>query len=1173
MVPLLGLLMTQPLSGDGEPEEAVRREEDLLPSLGRSDLIDSKNQVPAETPSDGPPKDPTTSDEAVEKPEREGVGAGLLPQIKIGDGPGSVEGVVVDNEGKAVPGAVVTFPDQDGVQIQSGPDGTFRVTGAPATDITVELLKGGYLPKVDTVEVLEDGVTKVSFPLEPDPDDMVEPDGTVDPEESGPGILPGIKIGDGPGTIEAVVFDKDGNGIAGVIVTFPDQGGSQTQTGPDGSFRVTGAPATGITVQYLKLGYQPKVDAIQVREEGVTKVNVSLEIQPVELADGEYLLDSEEIILEPVEETEQGPGAIENIGPGLAGGGLSKEFLSKSGASDAAGAVGKISGANVVGGKFVVVRGLGDRYNNTTLNGGIVPSPETSRKAVQLDLFPSSALEGVAIQKVGAPDLPADWVGGLVQLQTLTESEEDFLSIKIGTTFDQITQRNGEFFTVRGLDPTSDLKYSNPVPIPPFNTRASGPEAQQARQLFYDNISFVPLESDPELDRNISAVFSKKWDLSGNSTFSLIGSMGRNNQQRFREFEQSRFQNAIPLKQGTNPNDLNQRFADLSTLREQQGLTLFDGLVGNFIQDNYRQTEELSLLLSGKLTIGENIDLNGSFFNFRSGNSTYSLIDNGVTQLSDFDLDAEADALARGEVYLDEFEANSYRQIYELVYRELEFGQLGGAYRLDDWREGAVINWNAYHSETSESSPRSYELKGYFITERDNNVDPLSGISIPNPANLANPNSSTLIQYETIDESRQYKVDGILPIIERSENRRLDLIAGFGHYRRDRASNTDVAIIANGGGLNSPESGINASDRLLNDEEVGLPNSVDTASGFIPGTASLGVTPEYIGRNEIESFYFGLESDWDQWFARGGVRFEEDIRAFTVPGRRGSQTEISDDFYPSFELGRYFGIEREFKLNLNYSESVVRPTFYEFIPAQILDLSNQRIFIGNRDIREARSQNFDLGLGWTRGDNYAGFNLFYKIINDPIFTINDPSGIADRTFVNLGETEVSGLEIEGSYDLGSGFSVTGNISFIETTAQPGVVTINRQDFLGQIDQLEGQPNLLGNLILSWESEEYGLSTNLIYNYTGEYLTLASLGFVGDPDSALPNEVRQPFHSLDWNISKKWQTDLADYSLKFQIRNILDSDVEVVYDGLASSIAPAEAISPGREFGLSFEAKF
>ena len=335
------------------------------------------------------------------------------------------------------------------------------------------------------------------------------------------------------------------------------------------------------------------------------------------------------------------------------------------------------------------------------------------------------------------------------------------------------------------------------------------------------------------------------------------------------------------------------------------------------------------------------------------------------------------------------------------------------------------------------------------------------------------------------------------------------------------------------------------------------------------------MTPEYRGSNDIESIYVGLDTGWDDWFLLGGIRFEEETRSFVIPGGRRdiTQTTISDDLYPSLQFGKYFGAEKEFKMSLNYSETVVRPTFYEFIPARILDLTNQRVIVGNRDLRETQAQNFDFSLTWKKEANYAGINVFHKIITDPIFTVNDPSGIADRTFVNLGETEVSGIELEASYGLGAGFSVTGNLSFIDTSAEAGIVTINRQDFLGQIDRLEGQPNLLGNIILSWEDDEMGLSSNMIYNYTGEYLTVASLGFVGDPDSALPNEIRKPFHSLDWNLTKKWEGEWADYRLKFQVRNILNSEVEISYEGLASTIAPAEAIAPGREFGISFEAKF
>lgn len=1101
MAPFVSLLLIQPLSGDGTGQVSGEKpaQKSILPSLGRSDLLEKEKPEDKNQPASDPPE----GEGQPNKPEEPG-------------------------ENK---------PNEEAAAPQNGEE-----TSDPA------------------------------------PEDLPEDEVT----DGGAGALPTNSAGDGPGVLEGVVFSgADQKGIPGVLITLPDQGAFVTRTDSEGRFRITGLPAAGVTAQFLNPGFVQKTDVIQVLPEGVTRARISLEVKPIELAEGEYLLDDEEIILDPVEDEAKAPGITVEAGPGLTGGGLSKDFLSKAGASDAAGAVEKISGANVVGGKFVVVRGLGDRYNNTTLNGGIVPSPETSRKAVQLDLFPSNALEGVAIQKTLAPNLPADFVGGLVQLQTLTDSDEDFFNIQIGTNYDYLSQSHGKFFTVPGMDLTSDLQATNVVPIPTFTTRASGSSAQAERQAFFDNVKFRAIRSNPELDRSITASFAKTWDLDGNSRLKLLGTIGRSWEQRYRDFEQSRFRNRIQLTEGVSPESLDPRFADLGSVENIGGTNFFDGLVGNFVQDNYTQSNDFNVLLSGSLSIGDNLELNGSFFNYRSGESNYTLIDNGVTRLSDFDLGEREDALARNAVIIStneaSFAANSYRQVYNQIYRDLEFGQIGGRYRLDDWREGASISWNAYRGATSEVSPRSYELLGFFISELDNDIDPLSGITLPNPDNLGNPNSSTVIEFETEDESTQYKVDGNFPLIRPQEYRTLNLTTGFSRFTRQRDSRVRSGIIANGSQIRDVEGAFAATDIILNDEEVGTSSSIDAADNFVPGSAGVGATPEYRGFNEVNAFYFGLDSDWGGWTVRGGVRYEEERRGFFIPaGRRPlTQDRTSDDFFPSISLTRHFGTERETKLNLSYSESTVRPTFYEFIPAFILDLTNQRIIVGNRSLRESRAQNFDLTLSWKRDRNYAGINGFYKIIQDPIFTINDPSGatgLGGRTFANLGEAEVYGVELEGSRDLGSGFSITGNLSLIESSAQPGIIEANRQLFEAQIDRLEGQPNLLGNLILSWERED-GWASNLVYNYTGEYLTVASLGFVGDPDSALPNEARKPFHSLDWNLSKRWEGRWADYQLKFQVRNILDSDVEVRYEGLADSIAPAEAISPGRQFGISFQAKF
>lgn len=98
---------------------------------------------------------------------------------------------------------------------------------------------------------------------------------------------------------------------------------------------------------------------------------------------------------------------------------ISKEEISSGTASDAAGAVQKVTGVSIVDNGYVYVRGLGERYSSTMLNGSIIPTTEPEKRVVPLDLFPSQLIESVRILKTYTPDLPAEFSGGLVQMQTV----------------------------------------------------------------------------------------------------------------------------------------------------------------------------------------------------------------------------------------------------------------------------------------------------------------------------------------------------------------------------------------------------------------------------------------------------------------------------------------------------------------------------------------------------------------------------------------------------------------------------------------------------------------------------------------------------------------------------------------------------------------------------------
>jgi hypothetical protein len=118
---------------------------------------------------------------------------------------------------------------------------------------------------------------------------------------------------------------------------------------------------------------------------------------------------------------------------------LSAADLARTGDDNAAAALTRLTGLSVVSGRFVYVRGLGDRYSSALLNGSPLPSPEPLRRQVPLDLFPSNILSGATVQKTFSPNYPGEFGGGIIDLRTLRSPNEPFLTLKVGTGGNSVT--------------------------------------------------------------------------------------------------------------------------------------------------------------------------------------------------------------------------------------------------------------------------------------------------------------------------------------------------------------------------------------------------------------------------------------------------------------------------------------------------------------------------------------------------------------------------------------------------------------------------------------------------------------------------------------------------------------------------------------------------------------
>lgn len=215
---------------------------------------------------------------------------------------------------------------------------------------------------------------------------------------------------------------------------------------------------------------------------------------------------------------------------------LSAADLARTGDDNAAAALTRLTGLSVVSGRFVYVRGLGDRYSSALLNGSPLPSPEPLRRQVPLDLFPSNILNGATVQKTFSPNYPGEFGGGVIDLRTLKTPNEDFLTLKVGTGFNsETTGKTGLVYEGHPLDWTgldTDLRR---LPQPVRDAVSTGKRINDTnftpRQLEFIGESFInsPLtvvqseKTRPDFDAELTA--GRSFEVK-EATVGLVGVFG-----------------------------------------------------------------------------------------------------------------------------------------------------------------------------------------------------------------------------------------------------------------------------------------------------------------------------------------------------------------------------------------------------------------------------------------------------------------------------------------------------------------------------------------------------------------------------------------------------------------------------------------------------------------------
>lgn len=245
------------------------------------------------------------------------------------------------------------------------------------------------------------------------------------------------------GGVRGKVLDPEFNAALPNATVVLEGAGLSVQTGPDGTFTFGQVPPGNYEVSVQREGYnRARASNIIVNAGRFTETSVEMSGQVVELEDfvvtAEDLVGTQEFQLD----IQQSLTSFANV--------LGSDFISKMGASDVGKALAKVAGINIIGDRYVVVRGLADRYNAVLLNDAPVPSSDPDRRAPNIDLFPGSIVQSLQTSKTFTPDLPGEATGGSINIITKSVPDKNFAKAKVGLAYDTLATGNSQFLTYLG---------------------------------------------------------------------------------------------------------------------------------------------------------------------------------------------------------------------------------------------------------------------------------------------------------------------------------------------------------------------------------------------------------------------------------------------------------------------------------------------------------------------------------------------------------------------------------------------------------------------------------------------------------------------------------------------------------------------------------------------------
>lgn len=816
---------------------------------------------------------------------------------------------------------------------------------------------------------------------------------------------------------------------------------------------------------------------------------------------------------------------------------LGAEQISRTGDSDAASALRRVTGLTLVDGKFIYVRGLGERYSSTQLNGSSVPSPDPTRNVIPLDLFPADIIESLSVQKSYSPSMPASFGGGNVDVRLKTIPTDRLVNFSVSTGYNSENSDDG--LTYDGGDNDWYGKDDGERAVP------ADIQNRWDAKNFLDN-----LEQEEALD-----LFSQVKRNYGPDTESVAPDFGAN----------FTFGDSIPLNDKWGAGFLFTAGYDRETeVSEQYELQQADRVQDsiNLVRffDDIKATEQTTKW-SSMLSFGIDYD--------RHHRIDYSLIALNDTTDEVKEKFGHTENLSAAEgVRIRDINVN-----YE--ERRMYTNQIKGMHTFPELNFMG-FDWRYSLGRSARHAPGNMEAR---FTIADANEDGV--FDTETEMSLIDAQTAGRYSFQTLhDRLENYGYNFTLPLSLQNWEIELKFGGDFVTKTRDaenRRFDVNTLAFEDSSLLDGDDFG-----EILNDEVLANSDNFNTTRAIIRDTTIAG--DDYAAGQKIDAYYF--EGDFffnNKWRLTGGVRWE-DFRQVVAPfDPRTNQFDLADDadrsqlafqeddFYPALAM-TYF-VDEQMQLRASYGETVVRPDLREVSSATYIDPLTEFPIAGTPGIETTKIKNYDFRWEWYReyGNNLS-IGLFYKDMESPIESVQSPAqdGPPLIRIANAESGEVYGIEIEflqGLEIFGTGIwdnmFTSGNITISDSE-----IELDRQSIVDQTGvstaitnttrRLTGHSEYVVNLQLGFDSDNSEHSGSLVYNVFGDRILIP--GIDGFDDS-----YEQPFHSLD--MVYKYYPDF-NTTITFKAKNILNQEKEIEFE---DTLLRSETEGVG--FSLSYKYTF